>query len=87
MWSLYMKMTGHSSKYFLAYYLADQLDAARKYRLEEIEQFIASQVDPTTYDDPTMALDHIRMAMVDNQFLIRDSDGRHYWVSDVFVKP
>jgi len=85
--SLYMKMPGHSSKYFLAYYLADQLDAARKYSKEEIEQFIASQIDPTTYDDPTMTLDHIRMAMVDNQFLIRGSAGRHYWVSEWFVKP
>jgi hypothetical protein len=82
-----MKMSGHSTKYFLAYYLADQLDAARKYSKEEIEQFIASQVDPTTYDDPTMALDHIRMAMVDNQFLIRNSDGGQYWVSELFVKP
>jgi hypothetical protein len=80
-------MTAHSSKYLLAYYLADQLDPARKYSKEEIEQFIASRVDPTTYDDPTMALDHIRMGMVDNQFLIRDSDGRHYWVSELFVKP
>ena len=34
-----------------------------------------------------MALDHIRMAMVDNRFLIRDSDGSHYWVSKLFVKP
>jgi hypothetical protein len=82
-----MKMTGHSSKYLLAYYLADQLDAARKYSREEIEEFIACQVDPTTYDDPTMALDHIRMAMVDNKFVIRDSHGRRYWVSDFFVKP
>ncbi len=87
MCSLYTKMPGHSSKYFLAYYLADRLDAARQYSKEEIEQFIASQIDPTTYDDPTMTLDHIRMAMVDNQFLIRDSDGRHYWVSELFVKP
>jgi hypothetical protein len=82
-----MKMTSHSSKYLLAYYLADQLDAARKYSKQEIEQFIARHVDPTTYDDPTMALDHIRMAMVDNQFLIRDNNGRHYWVSEFFVKP
>lgn len=80
-------MLAHSNKYLLAYYLADQLDPERKYRKEEIEQFIASRVDPTTYDDPTMALDHIRMAMVDNQFLIRDSDGSHYWVSELFVKP
>ena len=80
-------MTAHSSKYLLAYYLADQLDSAREYSKEEIEQFIASRVDPTTYDDPTMALDHIRMAMVDNCFLIRDSDGRHYRVSEWFVKP
>lgn len=80
-------MTGHSSKYLLAYYLADQLDAARKYSKEEIERIIAGQVDSTTYDDPTMALDHIRMAMVDNQFLIRDSDGRRYWLSEFFVKP
>ncbi len=45
---LYMKMTGHSSKYLLAYSLADQLDAARKYTKEEIEQFIASKVDLET---------------------------------------
>jgi hypothetical protein len=44
MCTLLYKMTGHSSKYFLAYYLADQLDAARKYSKEEIDQFIASQV-------------------------------------------
>ena len=82
-----MKMPGHSTKYLLAYYLADQLDAAKKYSKEEIDQLITSQVDPTTYDDPTMALDHIRMAMVDNQFLIRDSDGSRYWVSELFVEP
>lgn len=38
-------MTAHSSKYLLAYYLADQLDPARKYSKEEIEQFIASERD------------------------------------------
>jgi hypothetical protein len=82
-----MKTTAHNSKYVLAYYLTDQLETARKYSKEEIEEFIAGQVDPTTYDDPTMALDHIRMAMVDNQFLTRDNDGRRYWVSEFFVKP
>lgn len=80
-------MPGHSDKYFLAYYLADQLEVGRKYGRAEVEQLIASRVDPSTYADPTMALDHIRMAMVDNKFVLRDTSGSTYWVSERFVKP
>jgi hypothetical protein len=73
-------------KYYLANYLVDRLDAGKKYTKEEIEGFIAASIDPSTYDEPTMTLDHLRMAMLDNRFLTRDPAGRQYWVAETFIK-
>ncbi len=79
-------MLVQTTKYYLANYLADQLDAGRKYTKEEIEAFIAASVESSTFDEPTMTLDHLRMAMLDNRFLTRDPAGRQYWVAETFIK-
>lgn len=79
-------MLAQTNKYYLANYLVDWLNPGKKYTKEEIEGFIAVSVESSTFDEPTMTIDHLRMAMLDNRFLTRDPAGRQYWVAETFIK-
>jgi hypothetical protein len=69
----------------IAWMLASLLDPDRQHGGSEIDALIRQNVKPEILKDPSCAPDHIRVAMIEHQFLERDSAGTTYRLPDAFV--
>lgn len=81
------QVIGTKQKAEIAYLLVSFLDASRKYVSNEIDSFIANNVKPAIRQKLGYSIDHLRRAMIDNQYLSRQPDGSAYWVSTTFMGP
>ena len=77
-------MIGKQKKYDIAYILATFLDRDERYTSRSIEKYVRENVKWEILEDPCYTPDHLRVAMVDNGFLIRDAATDEYWVAEDF---
>jgi hypothetical protein len=78
-------MYDSGKKYELAYLLTAFLERSQEYTKSEIETFIRQNVKAKIINNTGYAVDHIRRAMIDFQFLARTKDDRTYWVSENYI--
>jgi hypothetical protein len=76
-----------ASKRDIAWLIASVLDRTQPYTAADIERLIRTTIRQEYLNNPMLAPDHIRVAMVEAGFVTRDSAGAAYRVSDDFVGP
>ena len=77
-------MIGKRRKREIAFILATFLERDQHYSSLEIEAYIQENVKSKILEEPSFALDHLRVAMIDNGFLNRNPTTNEYWVADDF---
>ncbi len=71
----------------IAWLVAGQLDRSRTYTEVEIDRLVRGTIREEFFVNPSLAPDHIRVAMVEAGYVNRDSAGVAYWVTEGFVGP
>jgi hypothetical protein len=80
-------MGTHKNKSEVAWLVTLLLERDRSYSAKEIDDVIRASIRPDLLSDPQYAPDHIRLAMVENQFVERDSAGTAYRVHPGILLP
>jgi hypothetical protein len=71
----------------IAWLIADLLDRTQSYTAADIDRLIRTTIRGEYLSNPSLAPDHIRVAMVEAGYLIRDPAGVAYRVAEQFVGP
>lgn len=80
-------MVGTKQKVEIAFLLVAFLDSRKRYKDDEINEFIVRSVKRAILGRQGYSVDHLRRAMIDNGFLKRKADGSRYWVNSTFRGP
>ena len=75
------------SKQEIVYFIAGILERGRLYSAKEISELILFSVHPRHLTDPRLAPDHLRLALVEDGFAVRDALASGYWLSDRYFGP
>jgi hypothetical protein len=75
------------SKQSIAWLIAGLLDRTQSYTAADIDRLIRTTIRGEYLSNPLLAPDHIRVAMVEAGYLIRDPAGVAYRVAEAFVGP
>lgn len=75
---------GSKKKREIAFVLVSFLDKKRRYSAHEIEYIVRQSVKAQVLNQPGLAPDHIRRAMIENGYVRRDPITNQTWVSETF---
>jgi hypothetical protein len=75
------------SKRSIAWLIAGLLDRTQTYRPADIDRLIQTTIRGEYLSNTSLVPDHIRVAMVEAGYLIRDPAGETYQVAEAFVDP
>lgn len=77
-------MNGARDKYEIGLVLAEFLQRGATYSELEIETLVRRRIEPAILAKSGYAPDHLRLALVENGVLERDSNTQRYWVSEEY---
>lgn len=79
-----INVVGSQRKFEIAYFLGSLLEKGRAYSTIELESVIRNSVKTSIINEPGFRADHLRVAMVDNNILKRNSKNS-YWLSEGYA--
>jgi len=63
------------------------LDRDKSFTKDEIERYVRGNVKTEVLEEPGFSVDHLRVAMIDTGFMVRERDGTGYRVAESYLPP